>query len=177
MTIGTESPIFPPGGLVVADLAGSHKDGRFTGKVALNWNVDEDNLLYVFAARGYKPGGANNATSEFGPETVWDYEFGWKGASSTTMCAPSSARSTWTTATFSSMRSTSRPARAGVTNISNASIKGVELQVQAKLGGLQFRRRTGLRGFDAGRRHAGGRAQPATGARSPSAVHARARLR
>ncbi|HTM96627.1 MAG TPA: TonB-dependent receptor, partial [Croceibacterium sp.] len=80
VTIGSEGPVFGPNGLVVADLAGSHEDGRMTGKVALNWNVNDDNLIYVFAARGYKPGGANNATSEFGPETVWDYEIGWKGS-------------------------------------------------------------------------------------------------
>jgi len=138
VTIGTESPIFPPGGLVVADLAGSHKDGRMTGKVALNWNVDEDNLLYVFAARGYKPGGANNATSEFGPETVWDYEFGWKGAFLDNHVRTQFGAFYMDYSDFQFDALDITTGQSGVTNISNASIKGFELQAQAKLGGFGF---------------------------------------
>ena len=138
VTIGTESPIFPPGGLVVADLAGSHKDGRLTGKVALNWNVNEDNLLYVFAARGYKPGGANNAVSEFGPETVWDYEFGWKGAflDNHVRTQLGAFYMKYSDFQFDALDITT--GQSGVTNIANASIKGLEFQAQAQLGGFRF---------------------------------------
>jgi iron complex outermembrane receptor protein len=62
-----------------------------TGKITLNWNVDDHNFLYAFVASGAKPGGLNVAvlsTATFslpipGPfkqEYVWDYEIGWKSS-------------------------------------------------------------------------------------------------
>lgn len=138
VTIGSEGPVFGPDGLVVADLAGSHKDGRFTGKAALNWNVDDDNLIYVFAARGYKPGGANNATSEFGPETVWDYELGWKSAFLDNHIRTQFGAFYMDYSDFQFDALDITTGQAGVTNISNATIKGLELQAQAKLGGFSF---------------------------------------
>lgn len=59
-----------------------------TGKVALNWNFDENNFLYAFVASGAKPGGLNTALyfgggiipPPFGQEYVTDYETGWKGS-------------------------------------------------------------------------------------------------
>jgi iron complex outermembrane receptor protein len=57
-----------------------------TGKVALNWNVDDHNFLYVFVASGAKPGGLNTPAyfgtgavpAPFKQEYVTDYEGGWK---------------------------------------------------------------------------------------------------
>lgn len=55
-----------------------------TGKVALNWTMDDDNFLYAFVARGFKAGGLNGPNLSFVPprefegETVMDYELGWK---------------------------------------------------------------------------------------------------
>lgn len=62
-----------------------------TGKIALNWNVDDRNFLYAFVASGAKPGGLNVAVfnpftftfpipGPFGQEYVWDYEIGWKSS-------------------------------------------------------------------------------------------------
>ncbi len=56
---------------------------KLTGKVALNWKLDPDNFLYAFVATGFKSGGLNVPLSftlppTFGPETVTDYEAGWK---------------------------------------------------------------------------------------------------
>ena len=61
--------------------AGSQTDGVATGKVALNWTLDPENFLYAFVAKGAKAGGFNAGTPEttFAPESVWDYEAGWKG--------------------------------------------------------------------------------------------------
>ena len=56
------------GGCQVASQAGNEQDGRVTGKVALNYAVNDNNLLYGFVARGYKPGGFNSPTSTFGPK-------------------------------------------------------------------------------------------------------------
>jgi iron complex outermembrane receptor protein len=59
-----------------------------TGKVTLNWNVDDNNFLYAFVASGAKPGGLNTALyfstppgiipPPFKQEYVVDYEAGWK---------------------------------------------------------------------------------------------------
>lgn len=51
--------------------------------MALNWTVNDSNFLYAFAAKGFKAGGFNAGSasfpqSNFAPETVWDYELGWK---------------------------------------------------------------------------------------------------
>lgn len=136
VVIGAGGPIFGPAGMQVADLAGRHEDGRMTGKVALNWKMDDDNLLYVFAARGYKPGGSNSATSEFGPETVWDYEAGWKSSFLNNRIRTQLGvfYMDYRDFQFDSRDPTS--GQTGVFNISNATIAGVELQVQAKAGGF-----------------------------------------
>jgi iron complex outermembrane receptor protein len=59
---------------------------NFSWKAALNWNVDPDNFLYAFMATGFKPGGLN-VNQGFGfefppfrPETVTNYETGWKSS-------------------------------------------------------------------------------------------------
>ncbi len=55
-----------------------------TGKIALNWTLDEDNFLYAFVARGHKAGGLNGPNLAFVPpkafegEDVTDFEAGWK---------------------------------------------------------------------------------------------------
>jgi iron complex outermembrane receptor protein len=138
VTIGSEGPVFGPNGLVVADLAGSHEDGRMTGKVALNWEVNDDHTLYIFAARGYKPGGANNATSEFGPETVWDYELGWKGAFLGDHLRTQFGAFYMDYSDFQFDALEPQTGQTGVVNISNATIKGFELQAQAEIGGFGF---------------------------------------
>jgi iron complex outermembrane receptor protein len=64
---------------------------NITGKVTLNWNVDDHNFLYAFVASGAKPGGLNVAVlslatfslpipGPFKQEYVWDYEIGWKSS-------------------------------------------------------------------------------------------------
>jgi iron complex outermembrane receptor protein len=69
--------------LVSNNGAASH---NFSYKAALNWNIDADNFLYGFIATGFKPGGLNvnqgfNFTfPPFGPETVTNYEAGWKSS-------------------------------------------------------------------------------------------------
>ncbi|HUZ12212.1 MAG TPA: TonB-dependent receptor plug domain-containing protein [Caulobacteraceae bacterium] len=61
---------------------------NFTGKVALDWNLNYDNFLYAFVATGAKPGGLNGALyfgggtfpPPFQQEYVTDYEIGWKSS-------------------------------------------------------------------------------------------------
>jgi iron complex outermembrane recepter protein len=49
----------------------------WTGKVAVNYTLDDQNFLYAFVSKGSKVGGSSTGYT-FKPETVWDYEAGWK---------------------------------------------------------------------------------------------------
>jgi len=57
---------------------------NLSGKVTLNWTVNDDHFLYAFAASGFRPGGLNvpvvaGATlAPFEEEEVMSYEVGWK---------------------------------------------------------------------------------------------------
>lgn len=55
----------------------------FSGKVSLNWTVDDHNFLYAFVATGFRPGGLNvpvgfGQPAPFDQEEVTSYEVGWK---------------------------------------------------------------------------------------------------
>jgi iron complex outermembrane receptor protein len=59
-----------------------------TGKVTLNWTINDRNFLYAFVASGAKPGGLNTSLyfgggiipEPFRQEYVTDYEVGWKAS-------------------------------------------------------------------------------------------------
>ena len=68
---GTPTPYNP--------LSGRYSGSNVTGKVSLDYQVNADNLLYVFAAKGANSGGISNGVP-FLPTTDWDYEAGWKSA-------------------------------------------------------------------------------------------------
>lgn len=56
---------------------------NLSGKVALNWTVDDHNFLYGFIATGFRPGGLNvpvglGLPAPFDEENVTSYEVGWK---------------------------------------------------------------------------------------------------
>ena len=56
---------------------------NFSGKVSLNWEVNEHNFLYGFVASGFRPGGLNvpvglGEPAAFDAEEVTNYEIGWK---------------------------------------------------------------------------------------------------
>lgn len=81
VTIDLGIPGVPP---FYVNQAGIETDSAVTGKVALNFTVNDENFLYAFVAKGSKAGGFNPSTattaqSTFAPEVVWDYELGWKG--------------------------------------------------------------------------------------------------
>ncbi len=58
-------------------LSGKYSGSNVTGKVSLDYQLNEDNLLYAFAARGANSGGTSNGVP-FQPTKDWDYEAGWK---------------------------------------------------------------------------------------------------
>jgi iron complex outermembrane recepter protein len=54
-----------------------------SGKVALNWQVNDHHFLYAFVATGHRPGGLNvpvglGLPAPFDEEKVTNYELGWK---------------------------------------------------------------------------------------------------
>ncbi|MDX2236814.1 MAG: TonB-dependent receptor [Hyphomonadaceae bacterium] len=62
---------------------------KFTPRVALSYQIDDDRLIYASATNGFKSGGWNTrvtraaAVTAFGPEESWSYELGartdWMG--------------------------------------------------------------------------------------------------
>ena len=63
----------------------TEKDDKVTGKVTLNYLLNDDHFLYAFVATGHKAGGLNGVNlfttpKKFAPEDVTDIEAGWKGS-------------------------------------------------------------------------------------------------
>ena len=59
------------------------KFSNTSGKVTLNWTVNDHHFLYAFAATGFRPGGLNvpvglGEPAAFDEEEVTNYEIGWK---------------------------------------------------------------------------------------------------
>lgn len=136
--IGAGIPGFPPGGLPVADLSGDYSENQGTGKVALNWKLDADHLLYVFAARGYKPGGFNSVTSQFDPELVLNYEAGWKA---TMLAGKLRTQFALFYNDYSDFQfDVLEPAtgQGGIRNVSNGTIQGVEAQFEGQFDAFAF---------------------------------------
>src|SRR5690606_35366569 len=101
--------------------------------------------IYAFAARGYKPGGFNCLASdpfcdnpEFDPETVWNYEIGWKGslADGRINMQLGAFYNDFRNLQFDVIETAT--GTAGVRNVGTAKIKGIEGQIQGRFGGLRF---------------------------------------
>ena len=136
--VGTFGPPPNPITIVLAPQNGTESDGLATGKVALNYKPDANNMIYVFVARGYKPGGINPPGQTFLHEEVWDYEAGWKSSFMANHIR------TQLGAFYNSYRnfqidSTLSSGQAGVYNVpGKSSIKGFEASAQARLSGFSF---------------------------------------
>jgi len=67
-------------------VTSSPEETLWGGRVALNYLLNDDTVLYGLISRGYKAGGFNsNGTlpaelREFDTETLWNYELGMKGS-------------------------------------------------------------------------------------------------
>jgi len=125
-------------GTVVGNPGGNHHDKMMTGKVALNWKPDADNLVYAFVARGYKAGGIQAPTVSFRPETVIDYEIGWKSAFLDGALRTQIGAFYYDYTDFQLDSINPTTGLNAVFNIANATLKGVEGQFQYQSGGFQF---------------------------------------
>jgi iron complex outermembrane receptor protein len=136
--VGRGVPGFPALGLQVADTNGDHEDGSLSGKVDVNFKLDANNLLYAFIARGSKPGGFNSSTSEFDPEGVWDYEAGWKATLAEGHVRTQLGLFYNRYADFQFDITDLSTGQNATTNLPDATIKGIEAQVQTALGPFRF---------------------------------------
>lgn len=131
-------PGVPPS---ISSVAGIETDSAVTGKVALNWTVNDSNFLYAFVAKGAKSGGFNAAgagtlQTNFAPEEVWDYELGWK-TDLLDKHLRASLGAFWNN--YTDLQVASFSPGTGTTSLINAgksTIKGSELEFHAHAGGL-----------------------------------------
>jgi iron complex outermembrane receptor protein len=117
--------------------SGHFDDDTITGKLAVNWNPNSENLVYAFVAKGYKAGGTNGTNGFFKPEIVYDYELGWKSSFLDDRLRTQIGAFNMDYKDFQ-VQAFSPPI--GDTNVTNASstskIKGFEAQAQLQLGGF-----------------------------------------
>jgi len=114
-------------------------DSRLTYKVDLDYTLDEHNFLYAFIATGHKGGGINANGAVFSPEDVTDDEIGWKGTYfaghlKTQLGAFYEDYRNFQLALFDPVLGAGRDANATGSTI----LKGIEAQMQAAFGSLQF---------------------------------------
>jgi iron complex outermembrane recepter protein len=114
-------------------------DSRFTGKVDLDYTLNEHNFLYAFVSTGHKGGGINANGAVFQPENVTDYELGWKGTFlggrlRTQFGGFYEDYTNFQVAVFDPVLGAGIDTNATGTTV----LKGIEAQMQAALGGLAF---------------------------------------
>lgn len=128
----------PVGATILAPQTGHESDGRATGKIALNYKPDADNLIYAFVARGYKNGGINPPTGTFAPETVMDYEAGWKSTLFNRHLRTQIGAFYMKYNNFQMDVINPASGQNGVVNLANSEIKGFEASFQAKFSALSI---------------------------------------
>jgi len=137
VTVQLGIPGVPP---IVTPLAGIETDSAVTGKVALNWTLNDNHFLYAFVAKGFKAGGFNaggagNPQTNFAPEVVYDYELGWK-ANFLNNHLRANLGGFWND--YRNLQVGALNAATGQSSLLNtgkSTIKGAELEMHARLGG------------------------------------------
>ncbi len=130
--------VVPLGGLTVADTGGRERDKRLTGKIAINWQPNADNTIYAFVARGYKAGGYQTPARTFKPETVIDYEIGWKASFLDRQVKTQIGAFYYDYSDFQLDAIDRGIGLNAVFNIGKATVKGFEGQIQVNHNGLLF---------------------------------------
>jgi iron complex outermembrane recepter protein len=126
---------------IIVPAGGSETDSALTGKVALNWTVNDDNFLYAFVAKGAKAGGFNaagpgNPQTNFAPEIVWDYELGWKGTFLDKHLR-ANLGGFWNNYTDLQVGALNPgTGQQSLVNAGKSTIKGVELELHGRFGGF-----------------------------------------
>ena len=106
----------------------------WTPKFGLTFSLDEDTLAYASMTRGFKSGGFNisatNAGRGFAPEWAWTYEAGVKSSHLSRRVNLNGAVYV-TDYTDLQVQTPIRPGVVEIANAAAATIRGVELEIQA----------------------------------------------
>jgi iron complex outermembrane receptor protein len=135
---GTEALVGFP--LPPVSLDATIKTTDPTGKIALSYFPGPDSTVYVSAARGFKPGGANPSNSVnfiFSPEKINAYETGYKASFFGRQLRLASAAFYYDykdmqTSVFDPVSQTA------IVNVPSARIYGAEIQADAQFGPVTF---------------------------------------
>jgi iron complex outermembrane receptor protein len=122
----------------VADEPGIQRSSETTGRVALNWNVSDDVLLYASLSKGYKAGGVNLRPIDpnFGPETNTVTEL---GAKTTLLDGHLRANGAIFYSDYKDIQYLSLVNQVPLQqNAASATSRGVELELLGVWGGFQF---------------------------------------
>ncbi|TYC86995.1 TonB-dependent receptor [Novosphingobium sp. BW1] len=135
---------FPMERLSCINANGSYKESGETHKVALDWQIDTDKMVYATYSTGFRPGGYNRAlrvngvglvtVQPYDSETLSNYEIGFKTTWGNIFRFNMAAYyETWDNIQYSVVVSGTQGA--GMTgNAGKAEVKGIEYDADLKLG-------------------------------------------
>jgi iron complex outermembrane receptor protein len=144
---GPYCPATLPSGSKIGCISssGEYRDAVPTGKVDLSWAPSAGETFYAFYARGYKSGGANGNSNSpnptFRPETINDYEVGWKGQLLNHHIVTQTAMY-WMR--YQGMQypiyeiDAPTAGNGNAVNLGPSTIKGIEASMQSTVGGLRW---------------------------------------
>ena len=121
-------------------------DSALTGKIDLNYKLDDANFLYAFVATGHKDGGLNTTPSLGGPnnppaviapEKLTDYEAGWKSNFFDDHLRTTLDGFYYDYKDFQ-VTLASGMGQNAIYNVNTATVYGVEAQGQAVFGAMSF---------------------------------------
>jgi iron complex outermembrane receptor protein len=119
------------------------KTEDLTGRVALEWDADDDTMTYASYTRGLKPGGSNLTFSEgdealvraaFEDETIDAYEIGLKSEFMNSRVRTNVAAFYYDYTNLQFQASDFNEFGSGVSNIPESEIYGIELEMTALIG-------------------------------------------
>lgn len=129
----TNLGVFENGGVVPVQAEG---DG-FTHRLSLNWDVNDDVLLYATWSRGFRPGGINRRADvpPYDADYLTNYEIGWKTTLGAVRFNGAIYQQDWDEFQFSFLGPNSFTV---INNGPNARIRGVEMDISYSADGLNL---------------------------------------
>ena len=133
----------PPAAPTTSVRRGRASSSMVTGKLAFEWQVTDDNMLYLTASKGSKAGGFNLPSSNFPgsnfePEVVYNYEIGWKGALLDRRLRLALDAYIMDYEDFQLAIYDPAIAASYISNLEKSAVKGFEAQVDARFGPFSF---------------------------------------
>lgn len=127
-----------PSGFRIPLNPGIRDFSEFTGRVALNWQIDPKLFVYGTISKGYKPGGTTPFGINYDAERVINYETGIKGRLFDDHLTASVSGFYMTYQNFQATYAAdiNNPATAITRNVNGTKIKGIEGQFDLKVGGF-----------------------------------------